>query len=205
MSDDVNFYLNFNFQDGTSIRSTMQNTKSYLVLRTGTFAFQNGTSITGTSAALTYPSYVIFMAQSHADVGETPSYYLVAMRNMRFYSLGNSSYSFFDIDTSTDAITVIQKPTKDKMGLGRFHFSDRFSVFDWGEMPNHLDHKGEAIALLSAYFFEKLEKQGVATHYVGLVEDGAVKKLNNLKKPSNIMEIKLLRVIRPELKGEKYD
>ncbi len=56
------------------------------------------------------------------------------------------------------------------MGTGRFLFSDRYSVFDWGEMPDHIDGKGAALCLMGAYCFEQLEKIGVKTHYKGLVE-----------------------------------
>jgi len=45
----------------------------------------------------------------------------------------------------------------------------------------------------------------IPTHYAGLVEDDTVKKLSEIKKPINTMEIKLLRVIMPELKGNQYD
>jgi len=106
---------------------------------------------------------------------------------------------------SVKDLMVLEQPDSAKPGRARFIFSNRYSVFDWGEMPDHLNHKGEALALLSAYFFEKLEAMGIHSHYLGLVEDGQVKKLSELKKPSNQMEIKLLRVLRPELKGESYD
>ena len=38
-----------------------------------------------------------------------------------------------------------------------FEFSDDYSVFDWGKMPDKIDHKGRALALIGAYFFEQLE------------------------------------------------
>jgi len=106
---------------------------------------------------------------------------------------------------SVKDLQILEKPSKDKPGRARFVFSNRYSVFDWGEMPDHIDHKGEAIALLGGYFFEKLEKMGISTHYLGLVEGGKAKKLKELKKPSSVMEIELLRVIRPPLKNDKYD
>ena len=56
-------------------------------------------------------------------------------------------------------------------GTGRFLFSDRYSVFDWGEMPDHIDGKGAALCLMGAYCFEQLEKKGVKTHYHGLVDE----------------------------------
>ena len=72
-------------------------------------------------------------------------------------------------------------------------------------MPDHIPNKGASIALLSAYFFEKLEERGIPTHYIGLVEDEDTKKLSDLKRPVNTMEIRLLRVIKPELRGSQYD
>ena len=37
-----------------------------------------------------------------------------------------------------------------------FEFSDDYSVFDWGKMPDKIEHKGRALALIGAYFFEQL-------------------------------------------------
>jgi phosphoribosylaminoimidazole-succinocarboxamide synthase len=38
-----------------------------------------------------------------------------------------------------------------------FEFSDDYSVFDWGKMPDKIDHKGRALALIGAFFFEQLK------------------------------------------------
>lgn len=38
-----------------------------------------------------------------------------------------------------------------------FEFSDRYSVFDWGEMPDQLDEKGTALAIMGKSFFSYLE------------------------------------------------
>lgn len=94
-------------------------------------------------------------------------------------------------------VNSFKKPGPDTLGIGRFIFSNRYSVFDWGEMPDHIDHKGEALALTAACFFEELENRGIKTHYKGLVEKGEIKKLSEIDEPTNIMEIKLLRVIEP--------
>jgi phosphoribosylaminoimidazole-succinocarboxamide synthase len=72
-------------------------------------------------------------------------------------------------------------------------------------MPDHIPHKGEAIAVLGAYFFEKLEGLGIPTHYVGLVEDGKVRRLGELARPSDALEVKILRVVKPALDGDRYD
>lgn len=39
-----------------------------------------------------------------------------------------------------------------------FHFSDDFSVFDWGKMPDKIEKKGFALSVLAACFFEELAK-----------------------------------------------
>lgn len=38
-----------------------------------------------------------------------------------------------------------------------FEFSDRFSVFDWGEMPNELQEKGKSLAIMGKCFFRHFE------------------------------------------------
>ncbi|MGB9722162.1 MAG: phosphoribosylaminoimidazolesuccinocarboxamide synthase [bacterium] len=106
---------------------------------------------------------------------------------------------------SVKDLTIIKKPTDKESGIGRFVFSDRYSVFDWGEMPDHISKKGQSICIATAYYFEKLEESGIKTHYLGLSEDGKAKRLKDLKTPSDTMEVKLLRVIKPQIKGEKYD
>jgi phosphoribosylaminoimidazole-succinocarboxamide synthase len=106
---------------------------------------------------------------------------------------------------SVKDLIVLEEPQNNKKGKGQFIFSDRYSVFDWGEMPDHIIEKGKAICIASAYFFEKLEKEGVKTHYLGIIEDGKTKRLDELKEPQNIMEFNLLRVIRPKIYEDSYD
>ncbi len=106
---------------------------------------------------------------------------------------------------SVKDLQIINHPTGDSTGVGRFIFSDRYSVFDWGEMPDHIPEKGASIALLSAYFFERLAELGIKTHYIGLVEEGRAKKMNELKGPSHVMEIMLVRVLKPEFVDNRYD
>ncbi len=100
---------------------------------------------------------------------------------------------------SVKDLEVIKKPTRQAMGIGRFVFSDRYSVFDWGEMPDHIDGKGAALCLMGAYCFEQLEKKGVKTHYRGLVDsDGKAVKFSALKQPSSVMEVSLVNVYKPQ-------
>ena len=106
---------------------------------------------------------------------------------------------------SVKDLTVIEKPIKNKTGRGRFIFSDRYSVFDWGEMPDHIPNKGKSLCISAAYFFEKLESMGIKTHYLGLVEDNKTKKFADIKRPADTMEVKLVRVLKPLQKGSTYD
>lgn len=106
---------------------------------------------------------------------------------------------------SVKDLTVIEPATPNQMGRGRFFFSNRYSVFDWGEMPDRIPSKGEAIALLGAYFFEKLEDMGIPTHYLGLIENDEPKRLEQLSGPSATMEVRLLNVIEPGVKDDGYD
>ena len=106
---------------------------------------------------------------------------------------------------SVKDLLVLDKPTKKKQGKAHFVFSDRYSVFDWGEMPDHIPDKGAAICITTAYFFEKLEETGIKTHYRGLVEGDEVKSLSELNSPQSRMELNLLRVLKHRLAGDTYD
>lgn len=111
---------------------------------------------------------------------------------------------------SVKDLEVIKKPTAETMGIGRFHFSDRYSVFDWGEMPDHIEGKGASLCLMGAYCFERLEEKNIRTHYRGLVNsEGQVVHFDELEEPTNIMEINLVNVYRPRAYVEngklKYD
>jgi phosphoribosylaminoimidazole-succinocarboxamide synthase len=100
---------------------------------------------------------------------------------------------------SVKDLQVTKKPTQTAMGIGKFVFSDRYSVFDWGEMPDHIDGKGAALCLMGAYCFEQLEKIGVKTHYRGLVDEkGKAVKVAELKQPSSVMEVCLVNVYKPQ-------
>lgn len=106
---------------------------------------------------------------------------------------------------SVKDLEVIQEPTKSETGHGIFHFSDRYSVFDWGSMPQNIDKKGEALALMGAHTFEVIEERGIETHYKGMEEDGEIKKIDQLEEPSSEMHVDMVNVIEPEFKESEYD
>ncbi|HEB11010.1 MAG TPA: phosphoribosylaminoimidazolesuccinocarboxamide synthase [Spirochaetales bacterium] len=72
---------------------------------------------------------------------------------------------------SVKDLKVLEQAFENRAGLGNFVFSDRYSVFDWGEMPDHILNKGRALAFMAAYNFEELERRGIKSHYRGLVTD----------------------------------
>ncbi len=105
---------------------------------------------------------------------------------------------------SVKDLEVIVKPDE-KPGIGRFHFSDRYSVFDYGEMPDVIEGKGKALCLTSAYFFEKAEEMGLKTHYLGIFDGKKLVRLDEVEEPVGVMEVKLFRVIKPVKRNGKYD
>ncbi len=100
---------------------------------------------------------------------------------------------------SVKDLEVIKKPTPEAMGIGRFQFSDRYSVFDWGEMPDRIGAKGAALCLMGAYCFEQLERKGLKTHYRGLVGvNGRAAKFKEINQPESVMEVNLVSVYKPK-------
>jgi phosphoribosylaminoimidazole-succinocarboxamide synthase len=100
---------------------------------------------------------------------------------------------------SVKDLEIISKPKKNEMGIARFHFSDRYSVFDWGKMPDLIEGKGAALCVMGAYCFERLEEEGIRTHYRGVINrNGRLVRTDELKEPVNVMEIDLVNVYRPK-------
>lgn len=103
---------------------------------------------------------------------------------------------------SVKDLEIIVKPSIDYPGEGIFNFSDRYSVFDWGEMPDNIKNKGAVIAMMSAWNFEKLNELGISTHYNGLMnpdKPGSRTGVDVISTPSNRMNVKLLNVYKPEI------
>ena len=110
---------------------------------------------------------------------------------------------------SVKDLGIIEPAFENKVGIGDFVFSDRYSIFDWGQMPNHIDRKGEALAIMAAFNFEELEKRGVRTHYKGLVlMDDSVVKFNDLKEgveDANVMRVDMAVVYEPSARKFMVD
>lgn len=71
--------------------------------------------------------------------------------------------------TSVKEFRIEAEPTAAEAGRGRFYFTDAYSVFDWGEMPDPIPNKGASLCVMGADNFERLEAEGILTHYQGVV------------------------------------
>lgn len=88
-----------------------------------------------------------------------------------------------------------------------FEFSDAYSVFDWGRMPDPIPHKGEALCVIAAHFFEKLQAQGIRTHYLGVVEGEATepKRLDACNAAPRRLVVKAAGSARPKTNSGTSD
>ncbi len=74
--------------------------------------------------------------------------------------------------TSVKDFRVEEPATAETLGRGSFRFTDDYSVFDWGKMPDEIPDKGASLCTMGAFNFELLEAAGVPTHYRGVIRDG---------------------------------
>jgi len=72
--------------------------------------------------------------------------------------------------TSVKEFRVDEPATADSLGRGRFVFTDAYSVFDWGQMPDAIPRKGASLCAMGAFNFELLEDEGIPTHYRGVAD-----------------------------------
>jgi len=97
--------------------------------------------------------------------------------------------------TSVKEFRVDHEPTATDLGAGRFVFTDAYSGFDWGQMPDAIPQKGASLCTMGAFNFELLEAMGVPTHYRGVVDtDGEITSLNDCSEPPTEMAIELTQV-----------
>lgn len=109
--------------------------------------------------------------------------------------------------TSVKEVRVESEPTADALGVGAFSFTDDYSVFDWGKMPDEIPDKGASLCSMGAYNFERLEAEGVPTHYRGVVDpdSGEVVDFAEVDAPPTEMAIDLTQVPELPRDGRDYD
>jgi len=102
--------------------------------------------------------------------------------------------------------TIVQKEANEGvLGIGSFVFSDSYSIFDWGRMPDEIPNKGASICFMGAHNFELLERKGIETHYRGVVENGEVIEIKDASFPPREMAIDIARVPELNYTYGKYD
>lgn len=67
---------------------------------------------------------------------------------------------------SVKNIYVETPPSENQLGIGAFEFTNDYSVFDWGKMPQTIDDKGEALKKETVHWFNLLEEHGIKTHFI---------------------------------------
>ncbi|MFD8589872.1 phosphoribosylaminoimidazolesuccinocarboxamide synthase [Streptomyces sp. NPDC059637] len=66
---------------------------------------------------------------------------------------------------STKNLHVIEPPTTEQEGVGVFEYTDHYTVFHYGRMPDAIPGKSEAICRMAVFNFRLLEDAGVRTHF----------------------------------------
>ncbi|ELY64215.1 phosphoribosylaminoimidazolesuccinocarboxamide synthase [Natronobacterium gregoryi] len=109
--------------------------------------------------------------------------------------------------TSVKEFRVEEAATDDELGRGAFVFTDDYSVFDWGKMPDTIPDKGASLCAMGAFNFELLESDGIPTHYRGVVPDGDDDPiaLEDVSEPPREMAIDLTQVPDLPNDGREYD
>ena len=107
--------------------------------------------------------------------------------------------------TSVKEFRVLQAASLDRLGEGAFVFTDDYSVFDWGKMPDAIPSKGASLCVMGAANFERLEAAGIPTHYRGVVTNGSVRPLSEAGQPPREMAIDLTQVPDLPHEGRDYD
>ncbi|WP_276298959.1 phosphoribosylaminoimidazolesuccinocarboxamide synthase [Halorussus lipolyticus] len=109
--------------------------------------------------------------------------------------------------TSVKEFRIEREPTATTLGRGAFVFTDDYSVFDWGKMPDEIPDKGASLCSMGAHNFELLEDEGVPTHYRGVVDSGTgeVVPLADAEDAPTEMAIDLTQVPDLPREGRNYD
>ena len=114
-----------------------------------------------------------------------------------------------------------------------FEFTDHYSVFDWGKMPDTLTNKGEALSYISNLFFDlmgdrrcwetwgcpaslstnstyrRIIKEGIVHHFLGKVDQDMNKVSSDT--PSRFLAVRPVNILKPKAVVEgnkliwKYD
>ncbi len=105
--------------------------------------------------------------------------------------------------TSVKEFRVSVEPTPTDLGRGAFIFTDAYSVFDWGQMPDDIPNKGAALCLMGGANFEALENAGIPTHYLGV--GSSATRTTDIDEPVTEMMIELTQTPQLPYADGEYD
>jgi phosphoribosylaminoimidazole-succinocarboxamide synthase len=88
-------------------------------------------------------------------------------------------------------LNVLREPAAGQPGIGEFHFTDHYSIYDLGKMPDQLPGKGEATCRIATRNFRELAARGIPTHFLGSPADDR-------------MQFQLLRIIFPQWEAIRH-
>ncbi|BEL12970.1 phosphoribosylaminoimidazolesuccinocarboxamide synthase [Actinoplanes sichuanensis] len=66
---------------------------------------------------------------------------------------------------STKNLEIVEPATADRTGVGIFEYTDHYTVFHYGRMPDPIPGKGEATCRMAVFNFRMLQAAGVPTHF----------------------------------------
>ncbi|GAB3681366.1 phosphoribosylaminoimidazolesuccinocarboxamide synthase [Salinarchaeum chitinilyticum] len=109
--------------------------------------------------------------------------------------------------TSVKEFRIEEDATATALGRGAFYFTDDYSVFDWGKMPDPIPDKGDSLCTMGAFNFELLEAEGVGTHYRGVVPEDHTEPLplSDVDGAPREMAIALSQIPDLPRDGRNYD
>jgi phosphoribosylaminoimidazole-succinocarboxamide synthase len=93
---------------------------------------------------------------------------------------------------TTKDLEVVTPPTRQNTGMGIFNFTNYYSIFHFGRMPDQIDSKGEAICRMTCDNFLLLQQAGIPNHFIKYVRP-------------NKMEFQLFRILDPDKLEIKKD
>ncbi|MDT0427338.1 phosphoribosylaminoimidazolesuccinocarboxamide synthase [Streptomyces salyersiae] len=76
---------------------------------------------------------------------------------------------------STKDLYTLTPPADGRPGDGILTFTDRYSVYDFGVMPDEIPGKGKASCAMAITSFGLMHDAGIATHFVEQVSDNAIR------------------------------
>ena len=91
---------------------------------------------------------------------------------------------------SVKILRAKKQPTVNKTGVFLFEFTDDYSIFDYGKMPDTIPGKGAAMAMGSAFFFEKIRSP---KGWKDLADSRVWKKIRSARVRRQLRDSKLFR------------